>query len=82
MNSLVTSYIRTYVPIGVGMIVAYLVTLGIQLDNDTQAALVVFLTGALQALYYAVARTLEKKWPQLGSFLLGSSKQPTYREVK
>ena len=81
MNNFITSQIRTYVPIAVGAIVAYLLTLGIELDADTQAGLIVTLTGVLQAVYYFIARALERKFPQL-SVLLGSSKQPIYKEVK
>lgn len=81
MNSFVTSQIRTYVPILVGGFVSWLVTLGINLDADSQAGLIVFLTGVLQAVYYFVARLLERRWPQVGAILLGSSKQPVYREV-
>lgn len=79
MNNFVLSLIRTYVPIAVGAVVAYLVTLGIELDPETQAGLVVSMTGVLQASYYLVARLLEKKFPQLG-VLLGSSQKPVYVE--
>lgn len=79
MNNFVTSLIRTYVPIAVGAIVSYLLTLGVQLDANTQAGLVVALTGVLQAVYYLVARLLERKFPQF-SVLLGSASQPKYVE--
>lgn len=82
MNSFVTSFIRTYVPIAVGALVSYLLTLGISLDADAQSGLVIFLTGLTQAVYYLIARLLEKKFPQVGALLLGSSKTPVYREVK
>jgi hypothetical protein len=81
MNSFVTSFIRTYVPIVVGAVVSYLVTLGIQLDAETQAGMVVTLTGVSQAVYYAIARFLESKFPKAG-VLLGSAKQVVYRENK
>lgn len=45
MNNFVTSQIRTIVPIIVGALVSWLITLGIELDADTQTGLVVFLTG-------------------------------------
>lgn len=82
MQSLITSYIRTYMPIVVGGLVSWLVTLGVELDAETQAGLIVALTGLSQAAYYFIARQLERKWPVVGKVLLGSSKQPTYREVK
>ena len=81
MNSFITSLIRTYVPIIVGAIASYLITLGVELDAETQAGLVVALTGVLQAVYYLVVRLIERKFPQAG-VLLGSAKQVVYREVK
>lgn len=80
MNSFVTSLIRTYVPIAVGGFIAWLATLGLQLDAETQTSLIVFLTGISQALYYLVARWIERKFPQIGTVLLGSSKAPVYKE--
>lgn len=82
MNSIAISYIRTYAPLAAGAVLSFLVTLGIEIDKDTQAAFIIVLTGLLQASYYAVARMVERKWPQVGTFLLGSSKQPVYREVQ
>ena len=76
-NSFVTSLIRTWVPIIVGALVAYLVTLGIELDVDAQTGLVVFLTAFLQGAYYLIVRVLERRYPKLG-LLLGSESQPKY----
>lgn len=81
MNSFVTSLIRTYVPIAVGAVVSLLLAKGIELDPSTQAGLIVALTGVSQAVYYFLARVLERKFPQF-SFLLGSSAQPRYVEPK
>lgn len=77
MNDTITSLIRTYVPIGVGAFIAWLVTLGIEVSAEAQTGLVVALTGLVTAIYYTVARALEKKVPWLG-VLLGSAKQPEY----
>ena len=79
MNSFIISQIRTFVPIIVGALVAWLLTMGIELDADTQAGLVVALTGGLQALYYFVVRLLEKKWPKVG-VLLGVASKPVYTQ--
>lgn len=79
MNNFVTSQIRTYTPIIVGALVAWLTSLSLQLDAETQSGLIVVLTGVLQAVYYLIARLLEKRWPQLG-VLLGSAKTPTYKK--
>lgn len=81
MNNFVTSQIRTIVPIIVGALVSWLITLGIELDADTQTGLVVFLTGLLQAVYYFIARLIEKKYPQIGGFLLGSQSKPVYEKA-
>lgn len=77
-NNFVISQIRTYVPILVGAVIAWLATMGLSLDADTQSGLVIALTGLLQAAYYFVARVVERKFPQAGSFLLGSSAKPVY----
>lgn len=77
-NNFVISQIRTYVPILVGAVIAWLATLGLNLDADTATGLVIFLTGTLQAVYYFVARVIERKFPQAGSVLLGSSAKPVY----
>lgn len=80
MQDLIRSYIRTYAPMFVGAVISFLATKGITLDTETQTALVVAFTGLLQALYYAIARLLERKYPIVGKILLGSSKQPSYEK--
>lgn len=77
MNSFIISQIRTFVPIVVGALVAWLITLGIELDAETQTSLVITLTGVIQAVYYFLVRLLEKKWPQVG-VLLGVASKPVY----
>ena len=77
MTDTVLSLIRTYVPVAVGSFISWLVTLGVVLDPTAEAGLITALTGLLIAVYYTVARLLEKKWPFFG-FLLGSKKQPEY----
>lgn len=78
-NSFATSLIRTWVPIIVGALVAYLVSFGIELDVDAQTGLVVFLTAFLQGAYYLIVRVLERRYPKLG-LLLGSESQPKYTD--
>lgn len=77
MNNFFTSLVRTYVPLAVGALAAWLATKGLALDLETTAGLVIFLTGALQGTYYLVVRLLERKFPQLG-VLLGSTQKPVY----
>jgi hypothetical protein len=75
MNALALSIIRTYVPIAVGALASWLLTVGLELDADGQAGLIVFLTGLSQAVYYAAVRALETRWPGVG-VLLGAAKTP------
>ena len=77
MSNTITSLIRTYVPIVVGSLVAWLLTLGVTLDPSAEAGLVTAGTGLLIAVYYTAVRLLEKRWPFLG-VLLGSATAPTY----
>lgn len=81
IQNYVISFIRTYVPIGVGALIAYLaVHFGINVDNNTAAGLIVFLTAVFQGAYYALARTLEHWKPQLGA-LLGVPAKPNYPDA-
>lgn len=82
MPDFLTSLLRTYVPIAVGALVSWLLTLGIELDAETQAGLIVALTGLSQAAYYALVRALEPRLPDwLKRVVLGSSKEPMYVNV-
>lgn len=78
MSNFITSLIRTWVPIAVGALVSWLLTLGIEIDADAQAGLIIFLTSVLQGLYYLVVRVLEQRWPRIGALLLGNSSKPDY----
>ena len=77
MNSLVTSIIRTWTPMIVGAIVAWLAAKGIKVDAASADGLVAFLTGLFSALYYLIARFLEAHYPKAG-WLLGVPAQPNY----
>ena len=79
MSDLITSFVRTYVPVIVGSLISFLATKGIEVDTTTSAALVTFLTGASILVYYTVIRLLEKRFPQIG-VLLGSTKKPEYTD--
>lgn len=78
MNNFITSQIRTYTPMVVGALLAWLTSLGFTLDDGFATALAVVLTTLFSGLYYFVARLLEREWPQLG-WLLGSPQQPVYK---
>jgi hypothetical protein len=77
MNDKIIARIRTFVPVMVGAVTAYLLTLGIALDGDTQAALTVALTGVTGTLYYVAASWLGRKWSWAG-WLLGYPAIPVY----
>lgn len=64
MSDHLVSLIRTYVPAAVGALIAWLATLGINLDADTTAALVAGTTGLATAVYYTLARVAETRWPR------------------
>jgi hypothetical protein len=72
------SLIRTYIPVAIGAIAAWLTTRGIRLDHATTTALATGLTGAFTAIYYGAVRAAEHRWPSLGR-LLGIARKPAYR---
>lgn len=78
MNDYVISLIRTWVPVGVGLVITWLARkLGVVLDEDTSAAASAVAAAVVTAVYYAAARALESRWPALG-VLLGAPKTPSY----
>lgn len=76
LSDLIVSLIRTVVPIGVGVALNFLGRY-IGVLPEGSEAVTTWLTGALIAAYYAVARVAETQWPWIG-VLLGSRKPPTY----
>lgn len=81
MNDIITSLVRTYVPVIVGSVIAWLAARGINVDAQTSAAAVTALTGVIILAYYTIVRLLERKFPKIG-VLLGSTKKPEYTEPK
>ncbi|MBX6382010.1 MAG: hypothetical protein IRZ07_03400 [Microbispora sp.] len=78
MNDYVISLIRTWVPVGVGLVITWLAReLGVVLDDDTTATAATVAVAVVTAVYYAAARALESRWPALG-VLLGAAKTPAY----
>lgn len=76
MSNFLVSLIRTYVPVVIGAIVAWVCRKMGWVTPDTSALATAF-TGLVIGAYYAGARLLEKKWPAAG-WLLGAPKQPEY----
>ena len=82
LSDRVVSWIRTAVPVGVGVLVTWLATkLGIVLDAETSAALGAFAAGVAAQLYYTGARWLEARWPAAG-WLLGVARAPEYPKAQ
>lgn len=81
MGNFVTSLIRTYVPIAVGAVIAWLAARGIDIDPAHADGLVAFLAALFSGLYYSIVRWLEQRFPQIG-WLLGYARQVKYTEPK
>jgi hypothetical protein len=80
MSDFVISLIRTWIPVAVGLAVAFLVSAGFDIDPDLEIQLSGAVVGLVSALYYGLARILEGRWPALG-YLLGVAKPPAYPEA-
>lgn len=72
------SLVRTWVPVAAGAVLSWLASVGLDLGAEAEVGLVVVMTAAITAVYYALARVLEARWPALGRLLLGSSQAPVY----
>ena len=75
MILLLLSFLRTIVPAIVGAVVAYLVSLGLEVDEDFEKALTAVLFAVFTGLYYLIVRVIEMKLPIVG-VLLGYAKSP------
>lgn len=81
LTNYVTSLIRTWTPIGVGLAATWLAThFNVILTGSTSDAVVAAVTAAAGAGYYATVRALEHRVPQLG-WLLGTPAKPDYGQV-
>jgi len=72
--------IRTYVPLAVGGLVTWLLSLGVDLGAQAEVGLITFGTALITGLYYTAASAIQRKWPTAGRFLLGSKMEPTYTD--
>ena len=82
MKDLFDSLVRTYVPWIVGVVIGWLVSLGVELDAAVEGSLTVVVTGVVTALYYLAARLLETYVSPKFGWLLGSKKAPTYDVIE
>jgi hypothetical protein len=72
------SLIRTWVPIGVGFVLALLARkFDVVLDEASSAALTAGIAALVSAVFYAVVRILESRWKPVG-WLLGLAVRPQY----
>ena len=78
MKTLFDSLVRTYVPWLAGVIITFLVSLGVPLDPEVQPALLALLMLAASAAYYWIARLLETHVSPKFGWLLGLAKTPVY----
>jgi hypothetical protein len=76
IGDVLVSHVRTYTPVAVGTLLAWVASRGLDLTGYSNAVNV-FVVPIVIAVYYAGARLLERKWPVFG-LLLGSRRQPTY----
>jgi hypothetical protein len=84
---LVDSTLRTWVPVGLGAAISWAAVnfrwLG--LPNEPSAAFTIMVTGAVIAVYYLLARTVERRWPAVGRWLIAlnlTRTTPVYVEPK
>lgn len=77
MSQYIVSVIRTWVPVIVGYFIGWLLSLGIDVGGEAEAALTLALGAIATSIYYALARWLETKFPSAG-ILLGYIRQPVY----
>ena len=84
MSDYIVSLIRTTVPAAVGVVLSWLIELGlkygVQVDipEDFGATFSGSIVVLCIAVYYGVIRALEEKWPIVG-WLLGTAKKLTYK---
>lgn len=84
---LVDSYIRTFVPAGLGWLISYLALnfRWLHLPNHPSAAFSTSVTLGAIAGYYFVARLVEKRWPKLGTWMVALNlvkTRPVYVQPK
>ncbi|WDH77946.1 hypothetical protein PTQ19_10470 [Microbacterium esteraromaticum] len=78
MKDLFDSLVRTYVPWLAGIVIGWLVSLGVPLDPEVAPQITAVLMLGASALWYFLARIFETYvHPKLG-WLIGLPKQPLY----
>lgn len=78
MKDLFDSLVRTYVPWFAGVLIGWLISLGVPLDPEVEVQITLALMGGASLIYYFLARVFETHvHPKLG-WLIGLPKQPLY----
>lgn len=80
MSDFIIAQIRTYIPMLVGAVVAWLVAQGVLDESTSQEVLTTWtaaLTALIGAVYYFLIRVLASKWGWFG-YLLGYNVKPEY----
>lgn len=78
MKALFDSLVRTYVPWLAGVLIGWLIRLGVPLDPEVEVQVTLALMGGASVLYYVLARLFEIYVnPKLG-WILGLAKTPAY----
>ena len=77
MSQFVIALIRTIVPAGVGAVFAWLASVNLALDAETQSGVIIALVALFTGLYYAGVTAAAKKWPWF-QWLLGVAATPEY----
>lgn len=77
MSNLITAIIRTIVPVIVGYLTTWLISLGINLDQTIWDGFSNQLVLIVSGVYYAAVAWAETHWPWVG-WLLGLARRPAY----
>lgn len=81
MKALFDSLVRTYVPWLVGVLIGWLISLGVPLDPEVEVQVTLAFMGAASFLYYFLARVFELYVAPKFGWLLGLAKQPIYDKL-
>lgn len=82
MKNLWDSLVRTYTPWLAGIVIGWLVSLGIPLDPEVAPQITALLMLVASMLYYFLARVFETYVsPKIG-WILGLAKSPTYDDER
>jgi len=77
MGNIAIARIRTYIPIGIGIIAGFLADAGFIVSDDVRTSVIVAVTGVAVAAYWELARWLDGKLGGVFGFL-GIKATPDY----